>query len=165
MNVLDRILLWKASKAADAVVDLETSVGGLETSVGNLEDTVEEQISIVEDIVITDTGVTAIPIKKKNVKANATAGDIEVQLPLVDVDLYDTVNVIKTDDSANTVTVSNLSGDDKVLVYQYQSVVASWDGAAWQLIEQVLPPTEANPDIHKGTSPPTDLTRLWYDTN
>ena len=81
------------------------------------------------------------------------------------MDLYDTVTVTKLDATANSITVSNLAGPDKLLVYQYQSVVASWDGTAWQLIDQALPPTADKPEIHKSTEAPTDLEMLWYDLN
>lgn len=144
MNGLDRLLLLKASQAAN---------------------TVETQTNENNPVDVTDPGVTNLPAKKKNVKADATSGNIEVALPSSGMELYDTVTVTKIDDTVNTITVSNLAGADKVLVYQYQSVVASYDGAAWQLIDQVLPPTEDKPEIHKSLTAPTDLEMLWYDLN
>ena len=144
MNGLDKILLLKALQAAN---------------------TVETQVEEQTPLKVTTPGTKNLTNKEKNVKADATSGDITVNLPATGAVEFELVSVTKTDATVNTITVSGLSGDDKVLYYQYQTVIAMYDGAAWQVIEQVLQPVETAPAVHKGTTAPTDLEQLWFDTN
>lgn len=144
MNGFDKILLYKALQAAS---------------------TVEEQVEEQTPVKVTTPGTKNLTAKEKNVKGDATTGDITINLPSSGISEFDTVSITKIDDSANTVTITGLSGDDRVLNYQYQSMIAMYDGAAWQIIEQILQPTTDKPEIHKGTSAPTDLEMLWYDIN
>lgn len=144
MTTMDKLRLMKASQAADAV---------------------DEIVEAEEPIVIEDPGTTPIPKGKKKVKVNSSAGDITVSLPTTDVSEFDVVTITKTDNTTNTVTVTGLVGNDYVLTYQYQTVIATYNGTAWEITGQQLPPTETTPQIHVGTTAPSDTKLLWLDIN
>ena len=144
MNGLEKIMLYKALQSAN---------------------TVETQVEEQTPVKVTTPGSKDLTKKEKNVKADTTSGDITVNLPTTDISEFDTVSITKIDDTSNTVTISGLIGADKVLYYQYQTVIAMYDGSDWYIIDQVLQPTETKAEIHKGTTAPTDLEQLWFDTN
>ena len=140
------------------------------TTTGTFDITKFQSISTSNEVLTSVTdGTTNLTGKDKKVKANATSGDVTLNLPTAVGKEDDVVTITKTDSSANTVTIvpdgaETISGDSsRILYYQYQSLVITSDGSNWFVIGESSGGDFVQ--IVSGTTAPTDTSLYWFDTN